>query len=230
MFKRIFTMFVIVLMTIGSIGYAEEALSSDASKSKSIVVLENKDTFIDTHSNDAISCADSQAFNVQFSVVESPSSEELSAHETQMKFILTLSSKLDKPIYGVHIDAHYSDILQPMVVNNEWYNEYISLYPISSDKIPTSIEYCKDSIIDLRPVNALDGISLDDLYNIYIEVTWREGLFDKHSEIWDMSQTGYQAAVDWYNALPEDAPERQSKLIDEDYLAAINDKAKALSN
>ena len=62
---------------------------------------------------------------------------------------------------------------------------------------------------------------------MYIEVTWREGLFDKHSEIWDMSQTGYQAAVDWYNSLPEDAPERQSKLIDEDSLAAINGKAKA---
>ena len=45
-----------------------------------------------------------------------------------------------------------------------------------------------------------------------------------------MSQTGYQAAVDWYNALPEDAPEREQKLIDEDSLAAINDKAKALSN
>ena len=42
-----------------------------------------------------------------------------------------------------------------------------------------------------------------------------------------MSQTGYQAAVNWSNALPEDAPERQSKLIDEDYLAAINGKVKA---
>ena len=36
--------------------------------------------------------------------------------------------------------------------------------------------------------------------------------------------------VDWYNALPDDAPERQNKLIDEDSLAAINEKAKALSN
>ena len=106
----------------------------------------------------------------------------------------------------------------------------MTLYPPESDKIPRGLNASKVTYIRHNVSQSLGGITVDDLYNVYVEVTWREGLFDKHSEIWDMSQTGYQAAVDWYNSLPEDAPERQSKLIDEDYLAAINDKAKTLSN
>ena len=185
---------------------------------------------MDIHSDDAIICTDSPTFDVQFSILESSRSEELYKYQSSVQFVLLLTSKIDKTIYDLHIDAHYSDIMQPIVVTNEWYNDYFNLYPVSSGKVPIGIEYTKDSIIDLRPISILGGITLDDLYDMYIEVTWREGLFDKHSEIWDMSQTGYQAAVDWYNALPDDAPERQNKLIDEDSLAAINEKAKALSN
>ena len=195
-----------------------------------VVVVYPTDEFIAEHADDAIICTDSPTFDVQFSILESSRSEELYKYQSSVQFVLLLTSKIDKTIYDLHIDAHYSDIMQPIVVTNEWYNDYFNLFPVSSGKVPIGIEYTKDSIIDLRPISILGGITLDDLYDMYIEVTWREGLSDKHSEIWDMSQTGYQAAVDWYNALPEDAPERQSKLIDEDYLAAINDKAKALSN
>lgn len=195
-----------------------------------VVVVNPTDEFIAEHADDAIICTDSPTFDVQFSILESSRSEELYKYQSSVQFVLLLTSKIDKTIYDLHIDAHYSDIMQPIVVTNEWYNDYFNLYPVSSGKVPIGIEYTKDSIIDLRPISILGGITLDDLYDMYIEVTWREGLFDKHSEIWDMSQTGYQAAVDWYNSMPEDAPERQSKLIDEDYLAAINDKAKALSN
>lgn len=195
-----------------------------------VVVVYPTDEFIAEHADDAIICTDSPTFDVQFSILESSRSEELYKYQSSVQFVLLLTSKIDKTIYDLHIDAHYSDIMQPIVVTNEWYNDYFNLHPVSSGKVPIGIEYTKDSIIDLRPISILGGITLDDLYDMYIEVTWREGLSDKHSEIWDMSQTGYQAAVDWYNSLPEDAPERQSKLIDEDYLAAINDKAKALSN
>ena len=195
-----------------------------------VVVVYPTDEFIAEHADDAISCTDSPTFDVQFSILESSRSEELYKYQSSVQFVLLLTSKIDKTIYDLHIDAHYSDIMQPIVVTNEWYNDYFNLYPVSSGKVPIGIEYTKDSIIDLRPISILGGITLDDLYDMYIEVTWREGLSDKHSEIWDMSQTGYQAAVDWYNALPEDAPEREQKLIDEDSLAAINDKAKALSN
>ena len=195
-----------------------------------VVVVYPTDEFIAEHADDAISCTDSPTFDVQFSILESSRSEELYKYQSSVQFVLLLTSKIDKTIYDLHIDAHYSDIMQPIVVTNEWYNDYFNLYPVSSGKVPIGIEYTKDSIIDLRPISILGGITLDDLYDMYIEVTWREGLFDKHSEIWDMSQTGYQAAVDWYNALPDDAPERQNKLIDEDSLAAINEKAKALSN
>lgn len=195
-----------------------------------VVVVYPTDEFIAEHADDAIICTDSPTFDVQFSILESSRSEELYKYQSSVQFVLLLTSKIDKTIYDLHIDAHYSDIMQPIVVTNEWYNDYFNLYPVSSGKVPIGIEYTKDSIIDLRPISILGGITLDDLYDMYIEVTWREGLSDKHSEIWDMSQTGYQAAVDWYNALPEDAPEREQKLIDEDYLAAINDKAKALSN
>lgn len=195
-----------------------------------VAVVYPTDEFIAEHADDAIICTDSPTFDVQFSILESSRSEELYKYQSSVQFVLLLTSKIDKTIYDLHIDAHYSDIMQPIVVTNEWYNNYFNLYPVSSGKVPIGIEYTKDSIIDLRPISILGGITLDDLYDMYIEVTWREGLSDKHSEIWDMSQTGYQAAVDWYNSMPEDAPERQSKLIDEDYLAAINDKAKALSN
>lgn len=195
-----------------------------------VVVVNPTDEFIAEHADDAIICTDSPTFDVQFSILESSRSEELYKYQSSVQFVLLLTSKIDKTIYDLHIDAHYSDIMQPIVVTNEWYNDYFNLYPVSSGKVPIGIEYTKDSIIDLRPISILGGITLDDLYDMYIEVTWREGLFDKHSEIWDMSQTGYQAAVDWYNALPDDAPERQNKLIDEDSLAAINEKAKALSN
>lgn len=195
-----------------------------------VAVVYPTDEFIAEHADDAIICTDSPTFDVQFSILESSRSEELYKYQSSVQFVLLLTSKIDKTIYDLHIDAHYSDIMQPIVVTNEWYNDYFNLYPVSSGKVPIGIEYTKDSIIDLRPISILGGITLDDLYDMYIEVTWREGLSDKHSEIWDMSQTGYQAAVDWYNALPEDAPEREQKLIDEDYLAAINDKAKALSN
>lgn len=195
-----------------------------------VVVVNPTDEFIAEHADDAIICTDSPTFDVQFSILESSRSEELYKYQSRVQFVLLLTSKIDKTIYDLHIDAHYSDIMQPIVVTNEWYNDYFNLYPVSSGKIPIGIEYTKDSIIDLRPISILGGITLDDLYDMYIEVTWREGLFDKHSEIWDMSQTGYQAAVDWYNALPDDAPERQNKLIDEDSLAAINGKAEALSN
>ena len=195
-----------------------------------VAVVYPTDEFIAEHADDAISCTDSPTFDVQFSILESSRSEELYKYQSSVQFVLLLTSKIDKTIYDLHIDAHYSDIMQPIVVTNEWYNDYFNLYPVSSGKVPIGIEYTKDSIIDLRPISILGGITLDDLYDMYIEVTWREGLSDKHSEIWDMSQTGYQAAVDWYNALPEDAPEREQKLIDEDSLAAINDKAKALSN
>lgn len=195
-----------------------------------VVVVYPTDEFIAEHADDAIICTDSPTFDVQFSILESSRSEELYKYQSSVQFVLLLTSKIDKTIYDLHIDAHYSDIMQPIVVTNEWYNDYFNLYPVSSGKVPIGIEYTKDSIIDLRPISILGGITLDDLYDMYIEVTWREGLSDKHSEIWDMSQTGYQAAVDWYNSLPEDAPERQSKLIDEDSLAAINEKAKALSN
>ena len=229
MYKRICIALIGLFISFSSIGFADEAvLSSNASDS--IIVIENKDTFMDIHSDDAIICTDSPTFDVQFSILESSRSEELYKYQSRVQFVLLLTSKIDKTIYDLHIDAHYSDIMQPIVVTNEWYNDYFNLYPVSSGKVPIGIEYTKDSIIDLRPISILGGITLDDLYDMYIEVTWREGLSDKHSEIWDMSQTGYQAAVDWYNSLPEDAPERQSKLIDEDYLAAINDKAKALSN
>lgn len=195
-----------------------------------VVVVYPTDEFIAEHADDAIICTDSPTFDVQFSILESSRSEELYKYQFSVQFVLLLTSKIDKTIYDLHIDAHYSDIMQPIVVTNEWYNDYFNLYPVSSGKVPIGIEYTKDSIIDLRPISILGGITLDDLYDMYIEVTWREGLFDKHSEIWDMSQTGYQAAVDWYNALPDDAPERQNKLIDEDSLAAINEKAKALRN
>lgn len=195
-----------------------------------VAVVYPTDEFIAEHADDAIICTDSPTFDVQFSILESSRSEELYKYQSSVQFVLLLTSKIDKTIYDLHIDAHYSDIMQPIVVTNEWYNDYFNLYPVSSGKVPIGIEYTKDSIIDLRPISILGGITLDDLYDMYIEVTWREGLFDKHSEIWDMSQTGYQAAVDWYNALPDDAPERQNKLIDEDSLAAINEKAKALSN
>lgn len=204
--------------------------SALAESGDDVAVVYPTDEFIAEHADDAIICTDSPTFDVQFSILESSRSEELYKYQSSVQFVLLLTSKIDKTIYDLHIDAHYSDIMQPIVVTNEWYNDYFNLYPVSSGKVPIGIEYTKDSIIDLRPISILGGITLDDLYDMYIEVTWREGLFDKHSEIWDMSQTGYQAAVDWYNSLPEDAPEREQKLIDEDYLAAINGKAEALSN
>lgn len=218
------TCFMLMFTLMPFAGALAESVGDDA------VVVYPTDEFIAEHADDAIICTDSPTFDVQFSILESSRSEELYKYQSSVQFVLLLTSKIDKTIYDLHIDAHYSDIMQPIVVTNEWYNDYFNLYPVSSGKVPIGIEYTKDSIIDLRPISILGGITLDDLYDMYIEVTWREGLSDKHSEIWDMSQTGYQAAVDWYNALPEDAPEREQKLIDEDYLAAINDKAKALSN
>lgn len=203
------------------------SMAEDVSKPYAV---ENMDTFMYDHSEDAISCADSQVFDVQFYIVESSYPDETSPNKVRMQFVLDLTPKVDKTIYSTHIDVHYSELLQAMLVSGEWYNEYTTLYPANSGKIPTAIEYTKDTLIDLRPISAVGGITMDDMYKVYVEVSWREGLFDKHSEIWDMSQTGYQAAVDWYNALPDDAPERQNKLIDEDSLAAINEKAKALSN
>lgn len=197
-----------------------------------VVVVYPTDEFIAEHADDAISCADSQAFDVGFCVLE-PLAEDMDASSpgaTGVMFNLVIESKLDKPIYDLKFNVHFGDMLNAAIINAFWENEPLTLYPPESGKIPRGLNASKGTYIRHNVAQSLGGITFDDLYNVYVEVTWREGLSDKHSEIWDMSQTGYQAAVDWYNSLPEDAPERQSKLIDEDYLAAINDKAKALSN
>ena len=195
-----------------------------------VVVVYQTDEFIAEHADDAISCADSQAFDVIFYVAECPDQDGLSPDQMRVRFVLNINSKLDTAAYGVNIDVHYSDDLRPILASPAWYNNDFDVFPQDSGKVPTGIEYTYDAIVDLKCAYLLGGLVVDQFYGMYIEVTWREGLSDKHSEIWDMSQTGYQAAVDWYNALPEDAPEREQKLIDEDSLAAINDKAKALSN
>ena len=50
----------------------------------------------------------------------------------------------------------------------------------------------------------------------------------KHSEIWNISLTGYQAALDYFDTLPEDNGERDYALVDENAVNALNERANAL--
>lgn len=218
---KLFAVLLSALLAICPIASADE----DASVTKAA----SEDTFISEHADEAISCADSEAFYAHYYVVQSTNEEDLSDDQAYATFVLSLTSKLTEPAYDIELDVHLGGKMSRVFASPIFYSKPIDLYPAGLNTGASSVEYAHDAVLDLSAISSAGGITVDDLYDMYIEVSWCEGTeLTKHSEIWNISLTGYQAALDYFDTLPEDDGERDYALVDEDAVNALNERASAL--
>lgn len=218
---------VLIALLIGiMVCTAALAGSAEPAADETSVALANADTFAAEHADEAIACADSETFDIQFYIVESPDSEPNPPSLARLMFMLTLCNKAGTELRDVAIEVHYSEAMQATLVSRGWYNEPVTLHAPDSGEVPIGIVYSHDTLIDLRAVGHLGGIELETLYDMYVEVTWCEGLNTQRSEVLHTSMSDYEAAQDWLAALPEDAPERGYALIGEDFVAELNERAR----
>ena len=206
---HVFLPILILIVLIVSPVFAEEEFLSKVS---------NLDTFLTDHADDAVSLDKSETFNIQFRALDMNPASDRGERYWLIRYELVMTNQTSKKLDDVQFTVHFDEQMQKVLASSIWYNEPITLGTPSSTDCARGAIYEWEALVDLQSVSVEGGVSLDDFYNVMLEITWKGG-----REILYVTpdSQALTAPDEHFSAIPDGCT-----VLDADAIARINEAAK----
>ena len=139
------------------------------------VGLRNQDDFQTEHAQEAIPYRSSEYCDVHYRVLNLNQESDRGERYWLLRFDLLIFNKTHQEMCDFTMNVHFPESLQSVLANSRWYTEPVRLGPFSETDYSHGVEYRWEALVDLPTLGILGDVSLDDFYDVLIDIAWKGG-------------------------------------------------------